>query len=1377
MGSHSNIDRPFGDDDLDDISVTLSQYEDNPDDLYELEEILAQHDEELDEDQASEYGKDRQTFYLIKWKGYHEWESSWIPETNFEQNKDDVLFKWQDTRMRQIEGHQPSFDLGAWEELVHEHKDPIYIRRKKRREKRRRLALPPGTDPDEDEYFIGIRPLDDGRNESDTPTREPTGADTKGNVREDVSSSDDSLPLVSSKHRKRAKKAPAAEDWDYQQPLRSASIHTGSSGGDTDDDVPLSFNRRKTTTETALTAAEKAVVEKKRKKQPAKAIGRSKSFNEGQRKKANNTSTTFATPVVPDGRPQKDASSKLASCRETGTRRNLVSSEDAATRTPATKPTPVDATQDSSQFSTSSQSRKARGQSILGAASFKYRPGSTQVPVRGVPQDHKGAGIFSNDGNAIVSTKRKRSTRDCGAGGQAFSWMMRNVVNTKSMRKDRPPEIPLEEQQVLGARPLPSLAKETAGRTIPGDAGGGTDQYRPESSKVGKEQFDNRDSNPISNELNQFTFQQRVDRSFIANDGRQDRDPDEGLITCWFWDRFGDCKSGLNCVFEHRPTRTVAFDSNHLTKTQATCPYWFKGNCHKDTYGCKFSHHQTPYVAGDRKNPLVQKFDVALNTRIQYDHSHEAAPDERVHSDHNQRSSRDNDMKDFERSASEERLDQVIRERFNGQDPLRRPSKHHLGCYFYNTYSCRNSAEACNFRHEILPWIANATKMPGMYKSALWNEKHFGPQPTKREDLIADARREEGSQTHPPPPASLDGPPPSPSFSSAPCKPPPPPPLRSPPNYPSISPTTDTMVLEPVNLRFKFGETRDLKSNFVGLCENSQLMFRAKVRRHAFPESSHLCLLEDAEKYCVAPSVKVLADGGIIAEKGFESLCESVEATLRAYSAAAVFFHPDFTLLVCCTGQSNWARLFNGRKQAHSGAKLSFYVCTPVDAAVKAPAGVSVETPAVLEAPPDPREPSNREPEKPNSIAKPAVEYNENTVPGLNYDRVFVWPNDGSPVESNIFLMFHKTHQEEMNGLTGFFSTRGARVYQSTVKGSWKYFVSKIRNGAIIFDPNFRAFDKIEELVHILSGQSLHFNLFRLANRGDPLISKAAATVHLTKQNLIRLFPSGQAVFIMDDCFEQQPHPTLSAVKALEKRVRNNFASVVLGRPGLLEWLSDLAREEQEQSENGNGGMSFSNQSQDPTRADLCNTMASLVYPTFSSFARSSGKNKDRSKDKERKSSTNGTSTFASPTYSSPVTPGYGNLNDSFQQRPTQQPKHQDKPDGASKRSTHPKPGKASIAFPTHSGVILPSSLPEYDRLLKEGKDVEACKVLAEWFADWALANVGRYRRFIILTMVSSIVVRKWSDRWKHVQCMAPATYVAEQEKGKGRGSKGTRGK
>ena len=233
MDSPSNDERPFENDDLDDISVTSSQQEENADDLYELERILAQHDEDLDEEQANEYGKTKQTFYLIKWKGYHGWESSWIPESNFEQNKDDVLLKWQDTRMRQIKGHQASFDLGKWEEQVHRHKDPIYIRRTKCREKRRRLGLSLGNDPDEDEYFIGIRPLDNDL--------------TQSSQTEDTSSSDESRPLVSSRHRRRPQKVLAAENQSDPQALRSEPIHIESSGSDAkNDNLPLSSQRRKT---------------------------------------------------------------------------------------------------------------------------------------------------------------------------------------------------------------------------------------------------------------------------------------------------------------------------------------------------------------------------------------------------------------------------------------------------------------------------------------------------------------------------------------------------------------------------------------------------------------------------------------------------------------------------------------------------------------------------------------------------------------------------------------------------------------------------------------------------------------------------------------------------------------------------------------------------------------------------------------------------------------------------------------------------------------------------------------------------------------------------------------------------------------------------
>ena len=330
------------------------------------------------------------------------------------------------------------------------------------------------------------------------------------------------------------------------------------------------------------------------------------------------------------------------------------------------------------------------------------------------------------------------------------------------MRKDRPPDIPLEKQQVLGAPPLPSPPQQPSERSIAGANVSWQNPHQFDSFEVGNGRPVIGNSNPRSNELHQYPFQQCADLAPMIEDERQDEVADQGLLTCWFWDRYADCKHGLNCVFEHRPTSTVAFDGNQLTKAQATCPYWFRQTCRKDAFNCRFSHHRTGYVAGDSRTRTAKRFNTALNMMMQMEHSREVSSDERVINNHNQRSSRNDIMKDSERSSSEERLDQIIKERFNGQDPFRPPPKPYLGCYFYNMSTCRNSAEACSFQHETLPWIANAGKIVGGDRSALWNGERFGQQPTKREDFIAEARREDHIQICPAPPFSVDEPPPSP---------------------------------------------------------------------------------------------------------------------------------------------------------------------------------------------------------------------------------------------------------------------------------------------------------------------------------------------------------------------------------------------------------------------------------------------------------------------------------------------------------------------------------------------------------------------------------------------------------------------------------------
>lgn len=120
--------------DDDDISLT-STLDSEPQEEYEVDTIHAE--ERL-------HGV---SHYLVKWKGYSDLRCTWEPVSSF--NSDECLKDWKKRQQAIKQGLEPPFDVQAWEAMIEASEDARDERKRRRKEKRARLGLPPSKNDEQ----------------------------------------------------------------------------------------------------------------------------------------------------------------------------------------------------------------------------------------------------------------------------------------------------------------------------------------------------------------------------------------------------------------------------------------------------------------------------------------------------------------------------------------------------------------------------------------------------------------------------------------------------------------------------------------------------------------------------------------------------------------------------------------------------------------------------------------------------------------------------------------------------------------------------------------------------------------------------------------------------------------------------------------------------------------------------------------------------------------------------------------------------------------------------------------------------------------------------------------------------------------------------
>lgn len=163
--------------DDDDISLT-STAASEPQDEYEVDTIYAEE---------RRYGIKK---YLVKWKGYSDLRCTWEPASSF--NGGEPLKNWRKQERAIKQGTEKPFDIEAWAATLEASEDARDDRKRRRREKRIRLGLPPSKRDQE----LDASETQDRLDEQEQLDQQLLGADM-----EISSSSDDDAPILQAKPR------------------------------------------------------------------------------------------------------------------------------------------------------------------------------------------------------------------------------------------------------------------------------------------------------------------------------------------------------------------------------------------------------------------------------------------------------------------------------------------------------------------------------------------------------------------------------------------------------------------------------------------------------------------------------------------------------------------------------------------------------------------------------------------------------------------------------------------------------------------------------------------------------------------------------------------------------------------------------------------------------------------------------------------------------------------------------------------------------------------------------------------------------------------------------------------------------------------------
>lgn len=246
---------------------------------------------------------------------------------------------------------------------------------------------------------------------------------------------------------------------------------------------------------------------------------------------------------------------------------------------------------------------------------------------------------------------------------------------------------------------------------------------------------------------------------------------------------------------------------------------------------------------------------------------------------------------------------------------------------------------------------------------------------------------------------------------------------------------TESDVL-PIRMRLQLPNQVDTTGNLgidvslSGFTDRTKAQFVAELDRCELPPVSHICTAEDMTSFFTVGKYRKYADGEISGLKDSSVNLKKLEGNLRALQAAAVIFHPQFSMFIYPIGSVTFGDLFNPSSE---GATLRFYIC-------------STFFPPPLEK----TEGSVRRYQMPEHLKKSGA---PSPIAGLSSKLLFSWGT--GETEKNAFLVFHRRHEDVASQIQSHLQQAGAKVYRSSTPGAWNYFSSQKRGGVVIVSSTF----------------------------------------------------------------------------------------------------------------------------------------------------------------------------------------------------------------------------------------------------------------------------------------------------------------------------------
>lgn len=715
MGPPEEISFGFPDQDLDDVSVTSTRQSEEQD-TYELEEILAEDtfEEEIKDGETGQSRVEQFQAYLIKWTGYDIHEANYERKEQLAEGYEETVLNWQTRKMRISRGLEAPFDVDAWEEECRDINCQRYMRHKKRYEKRRRLHLPLGDDPD----------------------KNPLNTEFVPNSSTVEDSSDDEAPLVS-----RRKRAVSDESSDDDTPMaqkrRKDSFHEL---GQPQDGMKADEERRRKKGQAVKAqkprrqmareildhvdhkSSERPPVQKVKTFQPATTPGTSWfDVNKAKLrdKRTANASTNQVAP--PNIRPQSSANGGILSQTPIFT-------------VPQNKPKmgPTSHVGKKPGMWRFLQSTLRRHSCVLlfcissklwavlyFTFAFLCKHLYLHLHILLTPKlgsimrRSAGPSILDNWDSKRPEPKRKLSAMTSVA--RAFPTLQIQNVVRKATRKDTAPS--LEESQSLSTGRRSSVSNDQIASPRTNGSGNGI------QNKLTSLGLSTNDSHVTSS----HSPSRSAEFSTEAIDAHS-KPSDPPLLSCYFWALGNTCVHGRECPFEHSKAHQIAPVNNRLDKDQATCFYWFSssGGCNKGAETCKFSHRVTRYLgpqigkSGPRRLGLSERpyFIAAEND------SASSEPKGRPYLPNTVSNQRD------ENPAALPGKQNLYRPPENARD---------LGCWYFNfnPRSCVKKASECKFLHEIVPWVAGQQRSAPVFNTRAYNRPEQPLQvPNARQDGV-----------------------------------------------------------------------------------------------------------------------------------------------------------------------------------------------------------------------------------------------------------------------------------------------------------------------------------------------------------------------------------------------------------------------------------------------------------------------------------------------------------------------------------------------------------------------------------------------------------------------------------------------------------------